>query len=371
MINEEKRKIQEEAFNALEANNFNGAVILPTGSGKTLVLINCLRRLYQPGMRVLYTCDSTRLRDIGFNDELIKWDAGEYCDLIEKKCYAGAYKMQGEEYDILLADEGDYALSPEYKKLFFNNKFKHIIFVSATLEPKKRKIARDIAPIVYQKKIKEIEDRKVVNKSQFVIVPYRLNADENRQYLSFNKRFKELLSNTHQTPAIKKSLEFLQKQRMHFLAGLESSVYICRKLMQELYMVNPDTKMLIFCGSREQADRVCKHSYHGLNEHLDNISKFNNGEIRAMSVVGKINRGENLTDVNTVIMEQCTGSETLMVQRVGRGKRLEVDSILHVYLLVPYYKTEYGLVKHTVVKDWIERSGKNMGIEKAKIHYVK
>lgn len=31
MINEEKAKIQQEAFNALEANNFNGIVILPTG----------------------------------------------------------------------------------------------------------------------------------------------------------------------------------------------------------------------------------------------------------------------------------------------------------------------------------------------------
>lgn len=371
MINEEKRKIQEEALEALKINNFNGIVILPTGTGKSFVLIESLRQLYKPGMRVLYTCDSTRLRDAGFDDELKKWNADKFCSIIEKKCYAAAYKLQGQEYDILLADEGDYALTPEYKKLFFNNKFKHIIFVSATLEPKKATIARKIAPIVYKKQVKEIEDRKVVNKAQFILVPYRLNIKENARYLQFNKKFKELLSYIEQTPHIKKQLEIVQRQRMHFLAELESSVYICRKLMQELYTIDPNTKLLIFCGNRKQADRVCKHSYHGLNEEDDNLAKFNNNEIKALSVVGKVNRGLNLVSVNSILMEQCTGSETLMIQRVGRGKRLDVDEILYVYLLIPYFKTDYGAVKATVVKDWIERSGKNMGIEKAKIHYVK
>jgi superfamily II DNA or RNA helicase len=78
MINEERRKIQMEALDALEANNYNGAIILPTGTGKSYVLIEALKRLYKQGMSVLYTCDSQRLRDSDFDKELEKWDASEY-----------------------------------------------------------------------------------------------------------------------------------------------------------------------------------------------------------------------------------------------------------------------------------------------------
>jgi superfamily II DNA or RNA helicase len=276
LINEEKAKIQAEAINALETNNFNGAVILPTGTGKTLVLIDCLKKLYKPGMRVLYSCDSQMLRDGGFDEELIKWDAKEFCDIIEKGCYAGLYKKEGEYYDILLADEGDYALTPEYSKLFLNNKFGHIIFVSATLEAKKRTLAREIVPIVYEKKIKEIEDKKVVNKANFILIPYLLNPSENRQYVAFNEKFVHLLREKDTTRSekaqekIKRDLEFLNLQRIHFLAKLDSSAYICRKLLGYLKENNPESKTLIFCGITEQADRIAP-SFHSGNEEDDNL----------------------------------------------------------------------------------------------------
>ena len=45
-INEVKRKIQEEALDALEKNNYNGIVLLPTGVGKTWVLIEALKSDY-------------------------------------------------------------------------------------------------------------------------------------------------------------------------------------------------------------------------------------------------------------------------------------------------------------------------------------
>jgi superfamily II DNA or RNA helicase len=379
VINEEKRKIQEEAFNALEANNFNGIVILPTGTGKTLVLINCLKALYKPGMRVLYACDSQMLRDGGFDEELVKWDAKEYCNIIEKGCYAGLYKRHGEYYDILLADEGDYALTPEYSKFFLNNSFGHIIFVSATLESKKRALAKQIVPIVYEKKIKEIEDKKVVNKANFILIPYLLNPSENRQYVAFNEKFTHLLRENDFTKSekakerIKKDLEFLSLQRIHFLAKLDSSAYICRKLLDYLKQKNPESKTLIFCGVTEQADRIAP-SFHSGNEDDDNLRRFDDGNITELSVCGKVNRGKNLKSVNTIILENYNKSETLMVQRTGRGRRLDVDEMLDIYVLVPYYKKRRGkqLVNTpTIMWEWLKQAGKNLGIENAKTIYLK
>jgi superfamily II DNA or RNA helicase len=348
MINEEKLKLQKEAIQALRDNNFNGIVILPTGTGKSFVLIESLKEIYKPGMNVLYTCDSIRLRDIDFNKELIKWGADNYIDKIEKQCYASAYKKEGEQYDIGLFDEGDYALTPEYSKLFTNNKFNHIIFVSATLDSSKKKYADLIAPVVYKKNIKDIEEQKVVNKCQFIIVPYLLNKYENKKYLEFNKSFRNYLVQD-QTHVIKKRLEFLKIERQHFLAKLESSSYICKKLIQRIKENEPDSKTLIFCGLKEQADKISEYSYYTGNEANNNLEKFDKGEIKELVVCGKVNRGINLSGVNNIINENCKQSKTLMIQRTGRGRRLDINDILNIYVPIPYFKPDFGEIKPTII----------------------
>lgn len=338
-------------------------------------------------MSVLYACDSQMLRDKGFSDELKKWGYDETDKVIEKACYAGAYKKEGEYYDILLADEGDYALTPEYSKLFLNNKFGHIIFVSATLDAKKRKLAKQIAPIVYEKKIKEIEDKGVVNKANFFMVPYLLNQAENAEYIQYNERFVKLIqeepdARTKANPELlekwkarkQKNLEFLNLSRIHFLAKLDSSAYICKKLLAYLDENYPEAKTLIFCGLTEQADRVCDYSYHGGNEKDNNLGLFDEGHIRKISVCSKVNRGINIAGVSKMILENYSKSETILVQRTGRGRRLSVDDILDVYILVPYFKkwTRKGLTTvPTIMADWIKTAGRNLGIENAKTIYLK
>lgn len=372
MINEERRKLQLEALQALRDNSFRGIVILPTGTGKSFVLIEALKELYKPGMSVLYTCDSIRLRDSDFDKELEKWDGKEFSEIIEKQCYASAHKMRGKHYNLLLADEGDYGLTPAYSRLFLENTFDHIIFVSATLEAKKRAIAAEIAPIVYERKLKEIEENRVVNKSQFYYVPYILNEKENIAYLEYNKRFHHLLNTI--SPYTEKQLKFLTFERLHFLAGLESSAYICRELMKDLQSKNWNIKTLVFCGVTEQADKICKYSYHTKNQEDGSLDRFNSGEIGTLAVCGKIDRGINLNGVNVAIMENVTSSETKMIQKLGRGKRLGVDEILHVYFLVPYYKQfKMNRVQTypTIILSKIQKACRNMGIENAKTYILK
>jgi superfamily II DNA or RNA helicase len=373
MINEERRKLQLEALQALRDSSFRGIVILPTGTGKSFVLIEALRELYKPGMSVLYTCDSIRLRDSDFDKELEKWDAQEYSSLMEKECYASAYKFEGRHYNILLADEGDYGLTPSYSKLFSENTFDYIIFVSATLEAKKRVIASTIAPIVYERKLKEIEENKVINKTQFYYVPYLLNEKENNTYLEYNKRFHHLL-NGPETAYTANQLKFLTFERLHFLASLDSSAYICKELIKDIKAKKPESRILIFCGMTEQADRICPYTYHTKNQEDNYLDRFNNGEINEVAVCGKVDRGINLNGVNVTVMENVTTSETKMIQKFGRGKRLGVDDILDAYFLVPYYK-QFKINRiqtyPTIILNKIQKACRNMGIENAKTYILK
>lgn len=355
MINKKKLEIQEEAYNALLENNFRAGVILPTGSGKTLVIIKSLNTLSHCES-ILYCCDNTTLRDEDFPNELRKWDSEHLLNKMDRLCYQSAHKLKNQKYDILVCDEGDYMITPKYIDLIKNNKFKYIIFVSATLTEEKKQIIEQYVPIVFEKKMKELEDKGVVNKAKYFMVPYMLNPDENKDYIIFSERFKKLLDTDKPNQFL---LNKVKTQRKHFLANLESSAIVCKKLLKKIES-NPQNKTLIFCTMGNQADKVCTHSHHQGSNNPQYINLLNNGEIKSLSIVGKIDRGVNLVGVNCVIVEAPFNSGTKAVQKTGRARRLDVNDNAYIFYLIPYYKNRRGDILPTIVYNWVIDSTKDL-----------
>lgn len=393
-VNEERRKIQLEAVEALEKHDFNGIVILPTGTGKSWVMIECLKRLakrYGGLDNIWYLCNSTDLRDTGFRKELEDWDALDFDPYITKMCYQSAYKVADQEIPLLLADEFDYSLTPEYSKVYFNNGFKHKIIVSATIDDKKLNLAEEIAPIVYRKELQEVEERKVLNSSNYYFVNFLMSESENDEYLKIQEEFVEQMRNfdaanidvkfanegddkrkaAWKLEKVRKSLEFLKIKRKHFLNNLDSSRDACRKLMKEIYIDDRDCRIVVFCELNRQADAVCKYTYHSDSAEKDYLNAFINKDIQALAVCGKINRGINIPGVNHIILESCNQSKTQLTQRLGRGKRLGVDEILNVYFLVPYYRNRRNQLKPSKVHDWIANAARSLDLSKAQVYKFK
>ena len=69
-----REKIQKEALMALEKVNYNGCVVLSTGTGKTKVAIDAMKKL-KP-QNVLITSPRTNLKK-NWKDELLKWNIRE------------------------------------------------------------------------------------------------------------------------------------------------------------------------------------------------------------------------------------------------------------------------------------------------------
>lgn len=358
-INLEKQKIQDEALEALKVNDFYGGIVLPTGTGKTQVLVNSIK-IINPAS-CLYTCDNVGLRDKDFPAELEKWGGGHLSDVIRRLCYQSAYKLKDEYYDTLLMDEGDYAITPEYIKLLDNNEFKHIIFASATLPDDKRKVIENYFPIVYEKQVKDVEDSSVINKANLYFVNFMLNRFENNKYLAYNETFKRILGNNYGNVSgyDREKLQFVTRNRKIFLSKLDSAKDVCQKLIAKLYK-NPSNKILIFCSLSEQADRICKYSYHTKN-HKENpyLDLFDTGSLRVLAVVGKIDRGRNLIGVNNVIFESPYESKTKMTQKSGRARRLDIDETSDFYFLIPFYKDRKGNIKPTIVQKWVLNATKD------------
>lgn len=357
----EKDKLLQEVLNAYKKANYNGIVLIPTGSGKGRMMIE-IAKLLNP-KNILYLCNTTLLRDATFIDELHKWDAAYLLENMDLCCYQTACKWVGKEYQLLLADEFDAALTPAYIKAITNNKFEHKILVSATLQDAKKRLAKQIAPIIYELTLNEAISTDVLNNINFYYVNYNLSKEENLAYLSFNTRFKNLL-NTVRTKSVESQLKWLQIQRKQFLNGLNTSVNVTKWLLQNLRKTNE--KVLVFCGLSAQADKVCEYTYHNSNNNIEAFFDFEKGIIKQLAVCDKLDRGINIPDIRHIIHESIGSNKTRLTQRIGRGLRLKPNEYVNVYLLLPHYIDNWGHLKPTIVKQWITDSSEDMDLTKIK-----
>lgn len=358
-----KDRLLNTALEAFKKAGYEGIGLLPTGSGKARLMIE-IAKILNPAT-ILYLCDGIRLRDKDFKAEMVKWGAAHLIPRTTFHCYKGAYTKVGEKYDLLLADEFDFGLTPKYRKVFDNNTFGKRIFMSATLDDAKRKLIKRLAPVVFERTPKEIIDQGVVNGVRFWFVNYNLSYQENGYYLMYNSEFKKLL-NEVRTKEVEIKLNWLKIQRKQFLSRLQSSLEVTKWLLTNLRQNKPNEKVLIFCGLSEQADKVCKHAYHSNNNEDQFLQAFDAGEILQLAVVDKVNRGLNINAIRHIIME-CTGSsKTRLTQRLGRGARLAVDDVLNVYILIPWFMSLRGERKPTIVNQWVIDTTADMDLSKCK-----
>jgi superfamily II DNA or RNA helicase len=363
---QERIKMQEEAKVAIRAAGYVASVLITVGGGKGKIMLDMATELMKKYniKRILYVCDNTRLRDSsteGFPQEIEKWGSKELKQIIECACYQTAYEWKDKEYDLILADEADFAMTPEYKKVFINNKFRFKILVTGTLSPTKKKLLESIAPIVYRFTTTDAERRGVVNKTKYLIYNYKMTEEESKEYVKLTGRIAKAMA-AEQTP---QQINYHLGKRKELLYNLDSSYRAVRKVMDWLWKRNKGTRLVVFCERQAQADKVCKHSYHGGNEKLDNLTKFQEGQISGISVVGKIKRGINLKNANTSIFESLTGTSTTeFEQRNGRMKRLKVSEVATVIFLCPWYCKfdEEGetIWKPTIVDQWIYKATCNL-----------
>jgi superfamily II DNA or RNA helicase len=367
---EARIKNQEECKEAVRAADYKASFLSTVGSGKGKIFIDLALELFNSGKikNVLYLCDNTRLRDTddGFPGELNKWGTPEFNKVVTLECYQTVYKWVDKKFDLVIGDEVDYAITPSYSKFFLNNKWDYILLASGTLTPEKRKVLITIAPIVFQLTMSDAEDLGVVNKTEYFVYNFKMTDSESRVYESLTRKISTLMS--IEVGFDDPDMTFWLRKRKLFLNSLESSYLNCRKLMQYIYNQNHNNRVVIFCELTEQANKVCKYSFHGGNEDEDNLTKFQEGKINALSVVAKIQRGINLKNTNVGIFESMSGSTTRFEQKGGRFKRLHVDSMAQIIFMIPWAKRTSKDIngnmnvtwKETVVKGWVERATRNI-----------
>lgn len=260
--------------------------------------------------------------------------------------------------------EADYGCTEQYSKLLSNNKFKHIIAVSATLTETKRKVIENYIPIVMEVKMEDIEGKGIVNEAVGIIINTKLNDYENKKYLAYNAAYERAINSNNLSQQ-----KYVSLQRRLFLGNLLSNVVVVKSIVRKILARDDGSKVIIFCNFSAQADRVSKYSYHSNNKAIENLNKFDSGEIKELALVGKIDRGVNLHMVNYAVHDSTSGSSTKGGQKTGRLRRLPIEQKCTLIFICPHYIDKRGHLKPTVVKRWIESSTEDLGLTFKMIDY--
>jgi superfamily II DNA or RNA helicase len=379
MVTKKDEKQSEAHALWLESARRN-TIISGTGTGKSKIAIDILKTLFALGeldstSKILLLTNSTNLRDNNWRDDFIKWDALWIWNLIVSECYQTTFRWTDTEWDFGIWDELDFALTDEYSKTFTNNKFNMVLGLTGFIDSSKRAMLETIAPVIMEYSTQEAQEDGILNKTQFIFVEYNLSADpkdmtveykdkegnmksftqsENDSYdyieNSCNITWGKIVSlnNLRQKRDLTTSeafdlrqLEFDSKRatanRKKILLNNKASITVSRKLIEGI-LTKPNNRVLVFNAYTEHAEKISEFTYHGKNKKGNtSLEDLSSGKIREVGVCNAVNRGANLVGVNFELMSTYIGSETDFVQRHGRGCRLDVDDIMYLYILLPYY----------------------------------
>lgn len=107
-------------------------------------------------------------------------------------------------------------------------------------------------------------------------------------------------------------------------------------------------KCLIFANTQDQANRLCRNSYHSANPlSEENLTLFKQGAITRLSAVLQLSEGVNIPNLKEGIILHSYGNERKAAQRIGRFMRLSVDQTATVHILC---------YKHTIDEKWVEQA---------------
>ena len=183
MENSNKNKTieQKKALNKWAANKFIGSIIAGTGFGKSrcgvfacdFVLNN------NPKGKILILVPTVQLQD-QFRDEFSKWNRSNCLDNIDILCYQSAYKLQNQNYDLVVCDEIHLGLSQEYRKFFVNNTYTKLLCMTATLpeEEEYKMLLNTLAPIVYTISLDQCVALNIVSPYEIYCMPVTLTVQE-------------------------------------------------------------------------------------------------------------------------------------------------------------------------------------------------
>lgn len=358
MTQQEKRmELQGEAFNQLVENH---RVILEwgTGVGKSRVAINFIDYLevIEDKKKVLLLVAETAHKTnwaMEFTKALGEERAQELLGNIRMECYNSLGKCTGEEWDLVVADEGHHLRSDLKVEILRNLKTERILVLSATLSEKgdAEKLVNALNSVygnfvTLHYDLQQAIDDGVLPEPHVNVHTLEMWNDAEKSYEGINqyleKKKKEYIAATRDDGFFAKSEEELEAMkgrmlhagniRKQFLARLKTKM--AARIIKQYREQN--LRFICFCANIDQVDKLggvnVVNSKQSKKVNKEIIDRFNDETIDSLFVVGMLQEGVSLKNIQAGLVVQLDGKARRFVQKFGRVMRSEkpILDILYV-----------------------------------------
>lgn len=360
-----KDDIQRKALTVLLQHE-RGTAAISMGVGKTylgLKYINTLEYINKKPYKTLIVIPKLAIVKV-WREEASNRGLQHLMDNVTFTTYRSLIK-QKLDYDLIILDECHNLLETHVPYLDAIPKTCKILGLTGT-PPRYKTSTKGVlvnkyCPIHYTYITKDAVEEKLLNDYE-IVVHYLLldkknNLPVNTKTISFMTS--ELNNYLYWTTRIDnaqsgKSKQIARVMRMKAMMEYKSKEMLAKKIMNE-----QTDKTIVFCNTKEQADRICKNSYHSGNLNSEtNLENFKNGKISELSCVLQLNEGVNIPQLKQGIIMHSYGNERKTSQRLGRLLRLNPNDTATIHILC---------YKGTVDEDWVNEALKDY--DPSKIYY--
>jgi superfamily II DNA or RNA helicase len=341
----DRQDIQLQALSATDGKQ-RVSVVLGTGVGKTLVGLNYIERNSTPLMKILVVAPKKAIFQ-SWKDDAEKFNMHHQIGRIVFTTYLSLNKHNPNDYDIVCLDEC-HSLLDSHRGFLQHYKGK-ILGLTGTppkyKDSEKGKLVKEFCPVVYTFKADDAIENGILNDYQIIVHELYLDTAKNQVVKLKDKNFmtSELDNYKYWGSRLetgKGTAHILRVMRMKAIMEYTSKEKYTKELMKSI-----TTKCIIFANTQDQADKLCKYSYHSNNPSSEeNLVSFKSGEISQLSTVLQLSEGVNIPDLKQGIIMHAYGNERKASQRIGRLLRLNPDDKAIVHILC---------YKDTVDEKWV------------------
>jgi len=329
-----REEIQKQALDTLIANKRSG-IAVSMGVGKTLIGLQHIVQHYHEDLRVLVVAPKRSILK-SWVDEAEKFNLQYLLAHVKFTTYLSLGK-QDLNYDVVYLDECHNLLNSHDPWL---SQYKGAIVGLTGTPPRiakseKGQMVAKYCPIKYSYITDEAVEDGILNDYEIII--HLLNLDSNQNYYQKTKKgsfpTSELKNYNYWSQRLMNANGFKEEQilrvmRMKSMMGYPSKERYAIRLFNKI-----TDKVILFANTQEQADKMCKYSYHSKNKGSEvNLDLFKSGDIDKLSCVLQLSEGVNIPNLKQGIIMHAYGNERKSAQRLGRMLRLNPDekAVIHI-----------------------------------------
>jgi superfamily II DNA or RNA helicase len=328
--------IQKEALEATQGKHRCG-LALATGVGKTLVGLLHLEREFSPLKNILVVAPKKSIIE-EWKVQAAKFGKEHLLNNVNFSTYLSLSKKNPQDYDIVYLDECHNLLDSHRE--FLDNYSGMILGLTGTppkrIDSEKGRMVDEFCPMVHTYVTDDAVGAKILNDYKIIVHELHLSNDKtvpvktkNGTFFTSEKANYQYWCGRVETASKGKSAQIARIMRMKALMEYPTKEKYTKRLLDSIR-----SKCIVFANTQEQADRMCKHSYHSTNPDSDtNLQDFKVGNITKLSCVLQLSEGVNIPNLRQGVILHAYGNERKSAQRIGRLLRLNPDETATVHIL--------------------------------------